>query len=91
VFGGTSAGSPQWAGIAALADQAAGRRLGLLNPSLYAIGANAQADRYAFHDITAGTNTWDLSSVAGYATGPGWDPVTGLGTPDIAHLINLLT
>src|SRR6266852_9791056 len=31
VVGGTSAGSPQWAGIIALADQAAGRRMGATN------------------------------------------------------------
>jgi len=37
-FGGTSAGSPQWAAIVAIADQAAGRRLGYLNSAFYQIG-----------------------------------------------------
>ncbi len=27
----------------------------------------------------------------GYSVGPGWDPTTGLGLPDAAHLISLLT
>jgi hypothetical protein len=55
VFAGTSAGSPQWAAIIALADQAAGRPLGFINPALYAI---AEGPSYAndFHDITVGNN-----------------------------------
>ncbi len=84
---GTSAGAPQWAGIAALADQAAGHRLGALNPRLYRI---AQSNAYgsAFHDITTGNNTF--CGIAGYSAGPGWDPVTGLGSPQVATLVGLL-
>ena len=52
VFGGTSSGTPQWAGITALADQAAGHRLGLINDDLYAKGAPASL----FRDITKGNN-----------------------------------
>jgi len=87
VVGGTSAGAPQWAGIIALADQAAGRRLGPINKSLYHIG---KSDAYsaAFHDITAGNNTF--AGINGFAAGPGWDAVTGLGTPNVANLIPLL-
>jgi subtilase family serine protease len=91
VFGGTSAGSPQWAGIAALADQAAHRRLGFLSPALYTIGSSPAADPYAFRDVTNGTNTWDVSGVPGYLARRGWDPVTGLGTPDVARLLQLLS
>jgi subtilase family serine protease len=65
--GGTSASAPLWAGIIALADQYAGRRLGFVNAGLYRIGASP-AYHQAFHDITAGplrhgldTNRW-LSS-----------------------------
>ncbi|HUB23082.1 MAG TPA: S53 family peptidase [Streptosporangiaceae bacterium] len=89
VFGGTSAGTPQWAAIAALADQAAGHRLGLLNPALYAIAASS---RYhdAFHDITTGNNSWDISLFTGYQARRGWDPASGLGSPNAAHLIKLL-
>jgi subtilase family serine protease len=89
--GGTSAGAPLWAGLAALADQAAGRRLGALNPALYGIAENPQHST-AFHDITAGTNTvvFPPRVIPGYSAGPGWDPVTGWGSPDAAVLIPLL-
>jgi subtilase family serine protease len=90
IFGGTSAGPPQWSGITALADQAAGHRLGWLNPALYAIATNPPLYNHAFHDIKQGNNSWDVSGIAGYSTKKGWDPVTGLGTPDAAYLISLL-
>jgi subtilase family serine protease len=89
VVGGTSEGAPQWAGIAALADEAAGHSLGALNPALYAIGASSLAS-YAFHDITSGNNAWDQAGVPGYAAARGWDPASGLGTPNVAHLVQLL-
>jgi subtilase family serine protease len=89
VFGGTSAGTPQWAAIAALADQAAGHRLGLLNPALYAIAAGSHYHS-AFHDITTGNNSWDVSLFTGYPAGPGWDAASGLGSPNAARLISLL-
>ncbi len=87
MVGGTSAGSPQWAGIIALADQAAGHRLGAINKSLYHIG---KSDAYssAFNDITSGANTFAGAIV--YEAKPGWDAVTGLGTPNVANLVPLL-
>jgi hypothetical protein len=50
------------------------------------------ADRSAFHDITTGNNTVMISSttITGYPAGPGWDPVTGWGTPDASILIPVL-
>ena len=90
IFGGTSAGSPQWAAITALADQAAGHRLGFLNPALYAI-ANGNHYRQVFNDVTTGNNSWDISGVTGYSAGPGWDPASGLGSPDAKSLIKYLT
>jgi subtilase family serine protease len=96
-FGGTSAGSPQWAAIAALADQADHQRLGQLNGSLYAIAHSSSLYRYAFHDVTAGNNSVALTdvngnpvNVAGFSAAKGWDAVTGLGTPDVAHLLKYL-
>ena len=89
IFGGTSAGSPQWSGITALADQAAGYRLGFLNPALYAIAASPFY-RFALHDITIGNNSWDTSGVTGYSARRGWDPASGLGSPNAAVLIRLL-
>jgi subtilase family serine protease len=91
IFGGTSAGSPQWAAITALADQAAGHRLGFLNATLYAIYHNRSLYGYAFHDVTTGTNSLDFTGVTGYSAGPGWDPTTGLGSPNAGHLIKLLS
>jgi len=84
---GTSAGTPQWAGIDALARQFAGHRQSQLNIRLYHV---AKSDGYAaaFHDITSGNN--NFAGVAGSSAGPGWDAVTGLGTPDVAQLVPLL-
>ena len=76
---GTSLATPIWAGIAAVADQVAGGRLGFLNPSLYAIASSSSEYARDFHDIVSGNN--------GYAAGPGWDAVTGLGTPQVASLV----
>jgi subtilase family serine protease len=86
-FGGTSVGSPQWAGIVALADQKGGHRLGAINTGLYHIG---KSDAYgsAFHDITTGSN--GIGAITGFTAAPGWDATTGLGTPDVANLIPLL-
>jgi subtilase family serine protease len=85
VVGGTSSSAPQWAGLVAIADQIAGHGLGLINPKLYSIadGPNYGSD---FYDVTTGNNQAN-PAVPGYPATPGWDPVTGLGTPDAAHLV----
>jgi subtilase family serine protease len=86
-IGGTSLSAPQWGGMIALADQVnAGRGLGLVNPAVYKIAADP--GRYAsdFYDVTVGSNQAD-PSVPGFPATPGWDPVTGVGTPDAAHLV----
>jgi subtilase family serine protease len=89
--GGTSASAPIWAALIALADQYAGHRLGLVNPAIYQI---ARGPRYhqAFHDVTTGSNTVQFppTTVTGYPAAPGWDPVTGWGSPDAQALIPLL-
>jgi subtilase family serine protease len=84
-FGGTSSGSPQWAAIGAIADQAAGHRLGFLNPTLYSLYGTP---RYGndFHDVTSGNNAWD--GVPGFDGGTGYDLPTGLGSPDVANLLS---
>ncbi|HEY1455259.1 MAG TPA: protease, partial [Candidatus Dormibacteraeota bacterium] len=84
---GTSQGPPAWAGIVALADQAGGHRLGGINQALYRIARGGLYGR-AFHDITTGNNSF--AGVTGFAAARGWDPVTGLGTPDVARLAPLL-
>ena len=89
---GTSASAPLWAGIIALADQYAGRHLGFVNPAIYRIARSSQYHR-AFHDVTAGSsNTAEFphATITGYRAAPGWDPVTGWGSPDAQVLVPLL-
>jgi subtilase family serine protease len=88
---GTSAAAPFWAGLVALADQLAHRHLGFINPTIYRI-ARGPLYHAAAHDITTGGNTFVLppTTVTGYPAGPGWDPVTGWGTPDARVLVPLL-
>jgi subtilase family serine protease len=85
-IGGTSLSSPQWAGLVALADQMNGGGLGLINLALYTIGANPSRYAADFFDITTGNNTAD-PSVPGYPATIGWDPITGLGTPNAANFV----
>jgi subtilase family serine protease len=105
-FGGTSVGASIAAGMTALFDQAAGgRRLGFLNSALYRMSQNATAYTQAFHDVTAGNNTFVFQqgtnkkatkstgktiTIQGFQAGNGWNAPTGLGTPIAADLANLL-
>jgi hypothetical protein len=76
----------------ALADQVAGRPLGLLNPRLYALSA-----RHApgIADVTSGSNTVSFrpgalgtpQTVRGYRAGTGYDLVTGVGTVNAPDLV----
>jgi subtilase family serine protease len=84
VVWGTSAAAPQWAAASAIAQQAKGSPLGQLEPQLYALRGTP-----AFHDITVGNNSF--AGITGYDATPGWDPTTGLGTPDVAALANDLS
>jgi kumamolisin len=70
VFGGTSAVAPLWAGLIARLNQAKGARLGFVHGKLYAAGASK-----GFRDIVQGDN-------GAYKAKPGWDPCTGLGSPN---------
>ncbi|GAC1405203.1 MAG: hypothetical protein NVSMB52_19030 [Chloroflexota bacterium] len=79
--GGTSLGAPAWAAIWALIRQdadSAGKRVRSAGRLIYRAG-NSPAYGSVFHDITVGSN-------GTYHAGPGWDPVTGWGTPDVAAL-----
>ncbi len=87
IFGGTSAGAPQWAGITALANQLGGEPMGFLNTRLYDLG-EIRALTFLMHDITEGDNSFN--GITGFAATPGWDLATGWGTPDddlVFHLI----
>ncbi len=83
VVGGTSAVSPLWAALIALVNQQAGKPVGFINPALYA------AKEQGFHDITSGNN--DDSNLGYYKAQAGWDACTGLGSPDGAAILRLLT
>jgi subtilase family serine protease len=86
-FGGTSAGTPQWAGLTVLVTQSAGRRIGFLNGVLYAASFTPAYGRL-FHDVTTGDNS--SNGVTGFPAGTGWDATTGLGSPKANALIPLL-
>ena len=97
LFGGTSASSPQWAGIAAIANQKANHVLGFINSALYEIGASPQTYASALHDIRIGNNSvvqYDINgnpvSVQGFKAGKGWDATTGLGSPTADQLVGYL-
>jgi pseudomonalisin len=75
-IGGTSASAPSWQGIWARVQGGHGGSLPFAGPVLY-----RTEPATAFHDITIGGNGL-------YVAGPGYDLVTGLGTPDITQLVN---
>jgi subtilase family serine protease len=87
---GTSEATPLFAGIVALAAQRAGHPLGLINPALYFM---AQSRAPGVVDVTSGDNTVSFSqngqryTVRGYAAGPGYDLVSGVGTVDGALFV----
>jgi kumamolisin len=77
VVGGTSAVAPLWAALVTLVNQQTGRPAGYLNPRIYPGGESN------FFDITAGSN-------GTYQAAPGWDPCTGLGSPNGRKIAALL-
>ncbi len=91
---GTSAAAPQWAGLIALADDAAGHDLGLVTPALYRLAASPRYGS-ALRDITSGSLDGPVRRRAGgpalpRSAGPGWDIATGLGSPRADGLVQAL-
>lgn len=88
-FGGTSAGSPQWAGIVAMVDQARAQKhlapVGNLRDQLAAL-----AKAGAFYDVTAGSNETPTFT-GGFSATKGTDAPTGYGSPDAAKVIATLS
>jgi kumamolisin len=80
VFGGTSAVAPLWAGLVARMNQKLGKSIGFLNPLIYV----QSVETSGFHDVTEGNN-------GAFSATKGWDPCTGLGSPDGAELLAALT
>src|SRR4029077_13103969 len=88
IVGGTSVASPTFAGVAAIADQVNGAPLGYLNDALYKIGSNPARYANDFFDINHGNNDQFMSPQdPNFAATTGWDPVTGLGTPNAMNLV----
>jgi subtilase family serine protease len=88
LFGGTSAGSPQWAAILAIAGEKAGYDLGFINKAAYHIGQAQSHYSASFFDVTSGNNA--AFGVPGFSAGPGWDATTGLGSPVADQLVDYL-
>jgi subtilase family serine protease len=92
-YGGTSFATPRWAGFLALVNQqslANGKgTVGFVNPALYTIGVSGSYSS-AFHDIASGSNPPAAGSGSGFTAVPGYDLVTGWGSPAGIGLINQL-
>jgi hypothetical protein len=84
VFGGTSAASPLWAALIAVADQGLTTPAGFLNPTLYGAAACVLSP---FNDVTSGTNAALTSAQGRFSTTPDYDLVTGWGSPMAARLL----
>ncbi|KAJ7330306.1 subtilisin-like protein [Mycena albidolilacea] len=86
--GGTSCASPIFASFIALVNDrliAAGKPvLGFLNPLLYSTGKGG------LDDVTVGQSRGCSGSTGGWNSAAGWDPVSGLGTPDFAGMMSAL-
>jgi kumamolisin len=82
VGAGTSQAAPIWAGLTALMNQYllahGGQRLGHINPLLYRVAEGANLP--GFRDVGLGGNAVDISQ-------PGYDLVTGLGSPNVDYLV----
>jgi subtilase family serine protease len=83
VSGGTSEASPLFSGIVALADQAAGHRVGDINPALYTLLKHKNP---GIVDVNDGTDN-SYQGVKGYKAVNGYDMATGVGTLDALRLV----
>lgn len=83
VGAGTSQAAPIWAGLTAIMNQYllanGGRALGDINPLLYRVAAGA--NRPGFRDVSLGASAVDVAT-------PGYDLVTGLGSPNVDGLVH---
>ena len=77
---GTSAATPLWAALLALANARRASPLGLPHDVLYGAAGVCR-------EITAGDNRY---GGLGYDAGPGWNACTGLGVPNIAQVLDAL-
>ena len=78
--GGTSLASPLMMGMWTRVQAASRRGTGFADPLIYAVGKNSAQDAAAFNDYSVGTN-------GAYQAQPGWDYVSGWGTPVLTPLM----
>ena len=87
----SSVGTPQWAALIALANSGRATTLGAVNPALYSLAATGttppNVNTALFNDIISGSNGSDPDDFAI----PGYDFVTGLGSPVASQLVPTLT
>ncbi|KAK8091487.1 hypothetical protein PG997_001848 [Apiospora hydei] len=85
LIGGTSLSAPVWGAILTLINEerlkAGKSTVGFINPILY-------SHPEVFFDVTAGSNPG--CGTSGFTAAKGWDPVTGLGSPNFPKLLDLL-
>jgi len=94
--GGTSCSAPIFAGIVALLNDVVNTKtmkpLGFLNPLLYKMATDCPK---CFNDIVTGDNVCTeggcSSSCKGFYATKGWDPVSGLGTPNYPALLQYVS
>jgi subtilase family serine protease len=94
IFGGTSAATPEFAGIVAMADQVAHGGLGTINDALYSLRSGLPGTV----DVTQGNNDigpfessdGNTYHVPGFNAGPGYDMASGLGTIDALRFVPAL-
>ena len=86
IANGTSASAPLWAGLIAVMNAALGQNVGFINPVIYALNGAG------FRDILPepGASDNSFAGVPGYPVTPGWDAVTGWGTPKGVELLHAL-
>jgi kumamolisin len=81
--GGTSLATPIWAGFTVLMDEFLHTQglppIGFANPVIYRLAADSKLSPAPFHDVTVGGNVF-------FQAGPGYDPITGVGSPNVAAL-----
>jgi subtilase family serine protease len=85
VAGGTSAGTPMFGGLVALADELAGKPLGQINGALYSMPYGG-----GLVDVTTGDNNPHFAGVPGFSAAPGYDLASGLGTVDPTRFVPAL-
>ncbi len=81
-IGGTSVGTPIWAAVTTLIKEKSDVNFGSANPLLYQIARTKYYNDSFTQILPPGNNGY-------YSVTPGWNPVTGLGTPIVSNLVNI--